>query len=51
MATVRNDITIPSHVAIGGLRVATCLAELVHHEITPGTGITPEQFWTGECGV
>ncbi len=51
MATVRDDTEIPSDVANSGLRVATCLAELVRDEITPGTGITPEQFWTGLAEV
>jgi malate synthase len=51
MATVRNNIGIPSHVAIAGLNVATCLAELVRAEITPGTGVTPEQFWAGLAEV
>jgi malate synthase len=51
MATIHNDLGIPSHVAIAGLEVATCLAELVRTEITPGTGITPEQFWAGLAEV
>ena len=32
-------------VEIGGLRVATCLHDLVRDEVTPGTGVEPDAFW------
>lgn len=51
MATDPDDITVSSYVEIAGLRVAACLATLVRDEITPGTGITPEQFWAGLAGI
>ena len=34
-------------VAVGGLRVASCLLALVRDEIAPGTGIDPAAFWAG----
>ena len=33
-------------VEVGGLLVAAGLFELVRDEITPGTGVDPEEFWT-----
>ncbi len=36
-----------SFTQIGGLQVATVLADLVEKDIAPGTGVSPERFWTG----
>ena len=33
-------------VKAGGLQVARVIYELVEHEIAPGTGVDPQQFWS-----
>ena len=35
-----------SYVSLGGLSVAPVLAELAADRVLPGTGVTPEQFWS-----
>ena len=34
------------HIPRGGLRVAPALDDLLVSSIVPGTGITPDQFWS-----
>ena len=35
----------------GGLSVATPLATFVEHKALPGTGVTPERFWSGLADI
>ena len=34
-------------IEIGGLSVVTALHDFVREEVVPGTGVSPEAFWSG----
>ncbi len=34
-----------------GLQVATVIADLLENDICPGTGVEPEQFWSGLAAI
>src|ERR671936_754435 len=38
-------------VTVGSLRVAAPLAEFISNEALPGTGLSPENFWTGVAAL
>ncbi|MDH3637560.1 MAG: malate synthase G, partial [Gammaproteobacteria bacterium] len=38
--------TRESYVEVGGLRVAKPLHDLVQYDIAPGTGVSPDEFWS-----
>jgi malate synthase len=40
-------VTEAAYVEAGGLQVEPVLRDFVDEEALPGTGVTPEQFWTG----
>ncbi|TWA78585.1 malate synthase [Azospirillum brasilense] len=38
---------VTERIQVGGLQVATELHRFIENEALPGTGVTPEQFWSG----
>src|SRR6056300_1774613 len=42
---------MPPRVERNGLQIAEVLVTLVEHEILPGTGVDPDQFWVGFASV
>ena len=39
-------MSTPHYVSLGGLSVAPVLAELAASQVLPGTGVSPETFWS-----
>jgi malate synthase len=49
--STRGNERLMAYAQIGKISVATVLKDFIETEALPGTGVAPEQFWTGLAGL